>query len=112
MKERKEINVQIGDRIKASREKRGYTQEKFSEMVGVSLQYISDLERGVVGTSIPTLIRICTVLHVSSDYILFGEAGNAGISGDPDLLCHISPEQASILSRGVSLLLEAMADIP
>lgn len=108
MKERKEINIQIGDRIKVAREKRGYTQDKFSELVGVSLQYVSDLERGVVGTSIATLIKICTVLHVSSDYILFGDAGNAENSGNRDQLCHLSPEQADIVERGVNLLLEAM----
>ena len=78
MKERKEINIQIGKRIQATRESFGYTQEKMAEKVGVSIQYISDLERGVVGTSVPTLIKICNTLCASSDYILMGKTGERG----------------------------------
>ena len=59
MRVKKELNIQIGERIKLSREDRALTQ------------YISDLERGVVGISIPTLKRLCTHLEVSSDRILF-----------------------------------------
>lgn len=77
MKERKELNIQIGSRIKQSREHSGLTQEKLAEKIDVSVQYVSDLERGIVGTSIPTLLKICDTLSVSTDYILkeeyFGE---------------------------------------
>ena len=73
MKERKELNIQIGERVKISRESAGLTQEKLAEYVDVSIQYISDLERGVVGASLKTMIKICTVLKVSSDYILMGK---------------------------------------
>lgn len=71
MRVKKELNVQIGERIKLSREERGLTQEQLAEAIEVSPQYISDLERGVVGISIPTLKRLCTHLAVSSDRILF-----------------------------------------
>lgn len=71
MRVKKELNIQIGERIKLSREERGITQEQLAEAIDVSPQYISDLERGVVGISIPTLRRLCTHLAVSSDKILF-----------------------------------------
>ena len=71
MRVKKELNIQIGERIKFSREERGLTQEQLAEAIEVSPQYISDLERGVVGISIPTLKRLCTHLAVSSDRILF-----------------------------------------
>ena len=71
MRMKKEINIQIGEQIKLSREDRGITQEQLAEAIEVSPQYISDLERGVVGISIPTLKRLCTHLGVSSDRILF-----------------------------------------
>ena len=38
----------------------------------MSPQYISDLERGVVGIALPTLKKLCSALGVSSDQILFG----------------------------------------
>lgn len=71
MRVKKEINIQIGEQIKLSREESGLTQEQLAEAIDVSPQYISDLERGVVGISIPTLKRLCTHLGVSSDRILF-----------------------------------------
>ena len=70
MKERKEMNVRIGERVKISREAAGLTQEKLAEYIDVSVQYISDLERGVVGSSVKTMIKLCNVLKVSSDYSL------------------------------------------
>ena len=72
MRKKKEINVQIGEQIRLAREQAKLTQEQFAERIEVSPQYISDLERGVVGISIPTLKRACVTLGTSSDQILFG----------------------------------------
>lgn len=72
MREKKQINIQIGEQIRLAREQAHLTQEQLSERIDVSPQYISDLERGVVGISIPTLKRACIALGVSSDQILFG----------------------------------------
>jgi len=71
MRVKKEVNMQIGEQIKAARERANFTQEQLAEWVEVSPQFISDLERGVVGLSIPTLKRLCVVLGVSSDQLLF-----------------------------------------
>ena len=82
MREKKEINIQIGEQVRIAREQAKLTQEQFAERIEVSPQYISDLERGVVGISIPTLKRACVALGVSSDQILFGavsENRNAAI---------------------------------
>ena len=72
MREKKEINIQIGEQVRIAREQAKLTQEQFAERIEVSPQYISDLERGVVGISIPTLKRACVALGVTSDQILFG----------------------------------------
>ena len=71
MREKKEINIQIGEQIKQAREAARLTQEQLAEQVDVSPQYVSDLERGVVGISISTLKRVCSTLNVTSDQILF-----------------------------------------
>ena len=72
MREKKEINIQIGEQIRLAREEAKLTQEQFAERIEVSPQYISDLERGVVGISITTLKCACVALGTSSDQILFG----------------------------------------
>ena len=72
MREKKQINIEVGEQIRAAREQARLTQEQLAEAIDVSVQFVSDLERGVVGVSLSTLRRLCTVLGVSSDRILFG----------------------------------------
>lgn len=68
----------IGNRIRTGRESRKMTQKQLAAAVDVTSQHISDLERGVVGPSVPMVIRLCEELHVSADYLLFGtESTNA-----------------------------------
>lgn len=74
MRVKKQINVEVGNQIKIAREMAKLTQEQFSEQIEVSPQYVSDLERGVVGVSLSTLRKACIVLGVSSDQIIFGSA--------------------------------------
>lgn len=72
MAEKKEENIQIGARVKQAREAAGLTQERLAELLDVTAQYLSGVERGAVGLSVPVLTDLCSVLLVSSDFILFG----------------------------------------
>ncbi len=108
MREKKEINIQIGEQIKAAREKAKLTQEQFSEKIEVSPQYVSDLERGVVGVSISTLKRICLVLGISSDQILFADCPDNDIDALAEKCKRLSPKQFSILSDIIDKYIEAM----
>ena len=60
-------------RIRKAREEMGYTREKFAEQLEVSVSYLAELERGRTGISVKMLIKVCDVLGLSADYILFGE---------------------------------------
>ena len=60
-------------RIRNAREDMGYTREKFAELLEVSVSYMAEVERGRTGISVKMLIKICKVLGLSADYILFGE---------------------------------------
>lgn len=50
-----------------------YTREQFSELLEVSVSYMAEVERGRTGISVKMLIKICNLLGLSADYILFGE---------------------------------------
>ena len=63
----------IGHRICTQRKLMGYTQEQLSEMMDVSIQMISNLERGNKSIKIENLLKVCSILNVSTDYILKGE---------------------------------------
>ncbi len=106
MKEKKEINIQIGKRIRNIREQRALTQEKLAESLDVSVQYISDLERGVVGASLKTIIKISDLLNISTDYLL---KGKVVAQNRDDVLYTLNEEQTLIFNRGVSALLDAFA---
>lgn len=64
-------------RIRKARENLGYTREKFAEVLDVSVSYLAELERGRTGISVKMLVKVCKVLGLSADYILFGEERNA-----------------------------------
>lgn len=61
-------------RIRKAREDAGYTREKFAELLDVSVSYMAEVERGRTGISVKMLIKICDVLGLSADYVLFGES--------------------------------------
>lgn len=69
-----EIDLQgIGKRIQTRRKQQGYTQEQLAEMMNVSIQMISNLERGNKAIRIDNLINLSQILNVSTDYILTGK---------------------------------------
>lgn len=72
MQSKKPINIQIGQNIRQIREDTGLTQEKLAEILGIGDKHVSAIERGAVGLSLPTLMRICETLSVSADRVLFG----------------------------------------
>lgn len=108
MRVKKEINIQVGEQIKKARESAKVTQEQFAEAIDVSPQYISDLERGVVGASLSTIRRICTTLHISSDQILFGMLPIERTAVISEKCKNLSNEQFRILLEIVDKYIEAV----
>lgn len=63
----------IGKRIYERRKSLMMTQEQIAEGMGVSVQMISNLELGKKAIRPENLVKICSVLDISSDYILTGK---------------------------------------
>ena len=64
----------IGKRIQSRRKQQGYTQEQLAEFMNVSIQMVSNLERGNKAIRIDNLINLSQILDISTDYILTGKA--------------------------------------
>ena len=109
VREKKEINVKIGNQIRIAREAAGLTQDRFAEMVSLATKNVSDIERGVVGISVGTLVRICETLSISSDSILFGETSGNDAHSISDRLSNLPPEQFEIAADIINKLFEAFA---
>ena len=66
--------IGIGKRIQNRRRQLMFTQEQLAEMMNVSIQMVSNLERGNKAIRIENLINLSHILDISTDYILTGKA--------------------------------------
>ncbi len=63
------IEKDIGKRIQEQRKKKGYTQEKFAEKIGLSTNFYAALERGVYNIKLELLVTILNELDISADEV-------------------------------------------
>lgn len=64
---------EIGIRIVERRKELKLTQEQVAESMNVSIQMISNIERGNKAIKIDNLLKLCDILKTSTDYILTGK---------------------------------------
>ena len=99
MQDKKQLNVEIGMRIQFSREKTGLTQEQLAEKIDRSTQFISTIERGVAGPSLETVISLCNVLDVSSDWLLRGIRKEASADTVAEKLSRMTAKSLHAIDR-------------
>lgn len=74
----------IGNKLLTVRKRMGMTQAEVAEAAGLSDRTYADIERGTVNMRIETILRICSVLHITPDEVLTEENANL-ISKQTDL---------------------------
>lgn len=109
MTEKQRIDILVGSNIKRERMKAGYTQEAFSELIGIGTKSLSAIERGTVGVSLCTLLKICNVLSISSNSLLFENSHKNDVQAITERLEHLTPEQFSIANDILCKVLAAFA---
>lgn len=68
--DKKSILKQIGKNIQKARIEKGYTQESFSELMGVSWSYVAKIESGILNLSIGKIYEIACFLVVDINQLL------------------------------------------
>ena len=68
-----QLRFLLGEQIKRCREKRGFTQEQLAEKIGVSIETISSIERGIKMPRLQNFVAIANQLGVSADELLQDE---------------------------------------
>lgn len=106
---RKDLNVLVGANIKREREKAGFTQDQFSELLGIGSKSLSSIERGVVGVSLTTLLRICDILHISANVLLYEKNRKNDVDSIVLQLKLLSAEQFEIASNVMTNLIQAFS---
>lgn len=99
-----EYLADIGDRIRAERQARGWTQTHLGHRAGISLATVKRLENGLLGMR--ALIQACMALEVQPDRLLSGEwrmpAPKPTRRGRPAARMALSPRQAEVLREAAS----------
>lgn len=62
--------VKIGQRIKAARQEKGYSQADLGALIGCSNNHMSHVEVGQTKVSLAMLLKLSLVLEKSFDYFL------------------------------------------
>ncbi len=88
----KTINKKIGARIQKLRKSKGFTQQKFSEAIGMSNNHLSEIERGHSFPKTDKLVAIARALDCSAD----------------DLFCDVIPRSQKAEEVRLSKLLAKM----
>lgn len=109
MSEKKNIDLLVGANIKRERIKAGHTQERFSELIGIGTKSLSAIERGTVGVSLSTLLRVCKVLSISSNSLLFENTPKNDVQAITERLERLTSEQFAIANEILCKVLEAFA---
>lgn len=95
----------MGYRIYTRRRELEYTQELLADLVGVSVQMISNIECGKKAVRPENLAKICTALKTSADYILLGIKSAEQISGVSKKLAMLSEPQYKAIADLVDTIL-------
>lgn len=92
--------MDIGERIKYFREKKGITVNRLANISGVSQSFVREIELGNKKPTVDTLTDLCSALGVSlKDF--FDDDSNASYSDDglADAIFKLSPEQRKRLAE-------------
>ena len=68
----KNVNIEVGQRIKQQRTAQGLTRDHLARVTGFSANFIQEVERGRSGLSTESMRANSTALKVSADCLLFG----------------------------------------
>ena len=65
--------IAVGERIRRKRIQLGLSQDELAVRIDRATKYCSDIERGMCGMSIETMLAIAKALDMNLDYMMFGE---------------------------------------
>ena len=101
MRENNRIDTkELGNRIRQARTEKNMSQLDLAEACGISVPYVSDIERGKKCFSVDILLRIAKALQVSTDWLLRldnPQTDYAYNAEAAELLEDCTPEEAALL---------------
>jgi len=71
------IMQEVGQRIREFRQRKGWTLEDLSSRCGLSVSFLSQVERGLSSLSISSLQAICKAMEIPLTYFFAAPSGNS-----------------------------------
>ena len=103
MKENARIDmVELGLRLRHARMEKGLSQMELAEVCGLSVPYVSDIERGKKCFSVDILLRVAQALQISTDWLLQLDIPQTQYEYSAEaasLLSDCSPEEQAMLLK-------------
>ena len=99
----------LGARIREQRKKYNLTLDKFSEMSGIGLVYLGEIERGAKMPSMKVFVKMLNALDISADILLRDElaAGKPYVLNEiTERMKDLSPPQLKMVSDVVNAMLD------
>lgn len=90
----------IGERIKSARKVCNMTQEQLAEKMGVSIAFLSRIERGSSQINLKRLSQVCEILCITEGEVLNGSSNESSKYLDfefANLLKQCSPEKQKLI---------------
>lgn len=97
----------IGQRIKNLRREKNYTQEDFSELLGISTEHLSRIETGSCRPSLQLIEKICNILETTEETVMFGgRNNNQNYAELANKISCLSPEK----QQAISIIIDLISD--
>lgn len=103
------INTEeLGKRIAKRRKSQKIKQEELANILDISYNHLSSIERGRAVPSMALFCEICDALSVTPDYLLLGDMHSNNVPKDiMDLLRLCTDEQITFVQKFVQLVVES-----
>lgn len=94
---KKDLQCTIGKNIRDARKTCGYTKEVLAEKAEISVEHITQVERGDKMMSVPSLVRMAEALHVSVDTLIYDSDVNSAKKNIAQMLASVDEKDSQRL---------------
>lgn len=99
----------IGERIQQERKKKGLSQSRLAELLGISSSYVSRVERGVAKVSLELLSNISILLNIDIADLISNTSYDSNHYLEKDLhelLASATPKQRELIISIIHVILQ------
>ena len=96
--------VEMGERISRKRKEKNITQERLAEIVGISLQTVSNIECGKKAARPENIAKICVALDITADYVMLGKKSENDMKDIIKTISVLPEQEYRVITDIVNLL--------